>query len=95
MRSGLEAQGGAVGIHRKYQSFGANKSIVISIIDRDFHRRFTAKRLFSQANRLIPSAASDGLTDMYNDRPTNCDTKAAQQIAFTIKMKLKLKVYQA
>ena len=70
---------GAVAIHGKYRSSVVNKSIVISIIDRNVYRWVTAKRWFSQHDqkrRPIRSAASDCLR--FTNGRTKCDTKTAQ-----------------
>ena len=59
---------GAVVIHGKYRSSEVNKSIVISIINRNVYRWATAKRWFSQHDqkrRPIRSVASDCLTKIY------------------------------
>ena len=59
---------GASVIHGKYRSSEVNKSIVISIIDRNVYRWVTAKCWFSQHDqkqRPIRSVASDCLTKIY------------------------------
>ena len=60
---------GTVVIHGKYRSSEGNKSIVISIINRNVYRWFTAKRYFNQHNqerRPIRSVASDCLTKIFD-----------------------------
>ena len=58
---------GAVVIRGKYRSSEVNKSIVISIIDRDVYRWVTTKRFsqHDQKRRPIRSVASDCLTKIY------------------------------
>ena len=57
----------AAAIHRKYRSSGVNKSIVISIIDRNVHRWFTAILTINQKRRPIRLVNSDGLTNIDKD----------------------------
>ena len=68
---------GTVVIHGKYRSSEVNKSIGISIIDRNVYRWVTAKRWFSQHDQKRRHGR------------TKCDTKTAQRkIAFTIKIEI-------
>ena len=85
---------GAVVIHGKYRSSEVNKSIVISIIDRNVHRWVTTKRWFSQHDqerRPIPSVANDCLTKIYDTVALNViqkQRKLVRKIAFTIKIEI-------
>ena len=82
---------GAVMIHDKYRSSEVNKSIVISIIDRNVYRWVTAKRWFSQHDqkrRPIRSVASDCLTKIYDTVALNVIQKKVRKIAFMIKIEI-------
>ena len=60
---------GTAVIQRKYRSSEVNKSIVISITDRNVYQWVTAKRWFSkhdQKRRPIRSVASDCLNEIYD-----------------------------
>ena len=82
---------GTAVIQRKYRSSEVNKSIVISITDRNVYRWVTAKRWFSkhdQKRRPIRSVASDCLTKIYDTVALNViqkQRKEVRKIAFTIK----------
>ena len=85
---------GAVVIHGEYCSFEVNKSIVISIIDRNIYRWVRPKRWFSehdQERRPIRSVASDCLTNIHDTVSLNVIQKyrkEGRKIAFTIKIEI-------
>ena len=89
---------GTAVIQRKYQSSEVNKSIVISITDRNVYRWVTAKRWFSkhdQKRRPIRSVASDCLTKSYDTVALNVVQKQRtliRKIAFTIKNEIEAEV---
>ena len=73
---------GAVVIHGKYRSTEVNKTIVISIIDRNVYRWVAAKRWFSQHDqkrRPIRSVTEPAIVSLrFTNGRTKCDTKTAQ-----------------